>query len=77
MEDKNEASESPSNRLFTTMAWPVRGSNASKLTPDSSHEHNQISNIANKKIIAGSGSLLPTRSTKFKKRAINPVGTAA
>jgi hypothetical protein len=47
------------------------------VTLENHQDKNQINNMANKKIIAGSGSLLPTRSTKFKNRATMPVGIVA
>ena len=74
IEDKKVARESPANRLFTTMASPVRGSIASNVVPEKSQDKNQISSMATKNIIAGSGSLLPTLSMVFRKRAIAPLG---
>ena len=74
IEAKKPASASPLNRLCTTIASPVRGSIASKVVVENNQESNHMSNMADKNIMAGSGSLLPTRSMPLRNLATAPVG---
>ena len=72
----NPVKLAPDSRLFTTIGLPLRGSMASKVTPDSAHDTAQTSSINSRKSTAGSGRRLPTRSTRSSERTIQPRGAA-
>ncbi len=70
MTDRNSVIAEPASRLLMTNGAPVRGSTTSKLTKDSRKDSTQTMNSSAIKSTAGSGSLLPIRSTA----ASMPVG---
>ena len=69
-------SEAPASRFLISMGLPVRGSSASKLMPDIAQDTTHTTSISSRNSTAGSGSLLPMRSTRSSERAIQPRGAA-
>jgi hypothetical protein len=66
----------PASRFLMLIASPVRGSTSAKLTLASSADSTQVASIRIRNRTAGSGSLLPMRSTASRKRVTAPRGTA-
>ena len=67
----------PASWLTTRIGSPLRGSMALNSTPASSAETIHTASISSRNSSAGSGSLLPTRSTPSRKRVTTPRGAAS
>ena len=76
MLDVNSVSAAPVIRFLIWIGSPVRGSTALKSMPDIAQDTTQTTNISSRNRTAGSGSLLPSRSTTSRERATQPRGAA-